>query len=195
MNITSKHITQKILLILSMFLLLDTAYAQSIIFSSDQWPKRWERAMHHQPMNGQVIEEKSRKNNFRKVTHRKKSHQGWGQQRNEKRYTRSRTPEYNYRENGHNQRSYINNGSYIGYGAAPDMATGYYGQDFSVYPNVYQGVYPGAYTGLGFPGYGLPGYGVPGYGVPGYGIPGIGLGYPSPFYMAPGMFPGSAYPW
>jgi len=200
MKITFKHISQKILLILSMFLLLNTVYAQSIIFSSDQWPKRWERAMHHQPMNGHMVDEKIRKNNFRKVSHREKSHQGWGQRRNEKRYSRSRTPEYNYRENGHNQRSQINNGSYLGYGAAPNPASEYYGRQFSAYPNVYQGVYPGSYSGLGFPGYGIPrygnpGYGIPGYGVPGYGISGPGLAYPSPLHMAPGIFPGSAYPW
>lgn len=190
MKIKFKHISQRILLILSMFLLLNTVYAQSIIFSSDQWPKRWERAMHHQPMNGHMVNGKIRKTNFRKVSHREKSHQGWGQRRNEKRYSRSRTPEYNYRANNHNQRSQINNRSYIDYGAAPDISTEYYGRQFSTYPNVYQGVYPGTYSGLGF-----PGYGVPGYGIPGYGIPATGLGYPSPLYMAPGIFPGGAYPW
>lgn len=193
MKITFKHIGQKILLILSMFLLLNTVYAQSIIFSSDQWPKRWERAMHHQPMNGHMVDGKIRKNNYRKVSHRERSHQGWGQQRNQKRY--SRTPEYNYRANAHNQRTHINNGSYLGYGAARDPASEYYGRQFSAYPNVYQGVYPGSYSGLGFPSYGNPGYGIPGYGVPGYGIQGGGLSYPSPLYMAPGIFPGSPNPW
>lgn len=199
MKITFKHITQKILLILSMFLLLNTVYAQSIIFSSDQWPKRWERAMHHRPMNGHMVTEKYRKNNYRKVSYREKSHQGWGQQRNQKRYSRSRTPEYNYRANMNNQRSQINNASYLGYGAAQAPVSTrnneYYGRQFPAYQNVYQGVYPGSYSGLVLPGYGIPQYGNSGYGIPGYGISGTGLAYPSPMYMAPGIFPGSPYPW
>lgn len=192
-----KHISQTVLLILSMFLLLSSVYAQSIIFSSDQWPKRWERAMQHQPMNGHVVPDKMQINNFKRVTYRKKNHQGWGQQRNEKRYSRSRTPEYNYQSYNRHEGAPINNGSNSLYGSP----TGYYGNSIHTYPNMNQGMYPGMYpnnySGI-YPGT-YSGMGMPGYGVPGYGIPGLGLPYPAPLYMAPGIYPGvypgGGYPW
>lgn len=180
---TCKHLSQTILSMLGMFLLLSSVYAQSIIFSSDQWPKRWERAMQYQPMSGHVVPEKIRSNNFKRVTHRKKNHRGWGQQRNEKRYSRSRTPEYNYQSYNRYEGAPVNNGSYPLYGSP----TGYYGNSIpaypGMYPNNYSGIYPGAYSGLGMPGYGVPGYGMP------------GLGFPAPLYMAPGIYPGGGYPW
>lgn len=203
MKTTFKHISQTILLMLCMFLLLSSVYAQSIVFSSDQWPKRWERAMHHQPMNGHLEPEKRHRNNFKKVSYREKNHQGWGQQRNKKRYSRSRTPEYNYQSNNMNPGMRLNNNSYSNSG----LTTGNYGNSIPVYPRTYSGFGVPGYgmpgygvpgygmpgygvSGYGVPGYGVSGYGVPGYGVPGYGVP--GLGFPAPTFMAPGM---GGYPW
>lgn len=174
-----KHINQTVLLILGMFLLLSSVSAQSIVFSSDQWPKRWERAMQHQSMSGHVVQGKLKKVNFKRVSYREKNRQGWGQQRNEKHYSRSRTPEYNYQ-------------SYPLYGGAPinnGLQSGYYGNSIPVYPGIYQGMYPGIYPDV------YSGLGMPGYGFPGYGMPGLGLGYPSPIFMAPGIYPSGGYPW
>jgi len=56
---TLKNIRVNTLLVSSVFLLLSHAQAQSIIFSSDQWPKRWERAMQNRAMNGYVAPSRS----------------------------------------------------------------------------------------------------------------------------------------
>ena len=183
---TLKHIRLNTLLVSSMFLLLSNVQAQSIIYSSDQWPKRWERAMQHRPMNGHsapVRHQRDRNyssdktNGFHQVRH-----QGWGQQPDEKRHKRSRTPEYNYEL--HNkyeadplkQRYAIPGSLPNSYGYVPYSAPGYYGNGIPAYPympaNSYPGAYPGNYPGLGIP----------------------GLPYATPLYMGPGLYPGMGYP-
>jgi len=188
MLVTPLHISQTVLSMLGMFMLLASVSAQSVIFSPDQWPKRWERAMHHQPMNGHIVPGKLNRVDFKRVNHRQKNHQGWGQQRDDNRYTRSRTPEYNYQAYNRYERAPINDGSYLLNRSMP----GYYGNAIPNYPNMYQGMYPNMY-GNNYSG-NYPGA-YSGLGMPGYGMPGLGLGYPAPIYMAPGIYPGGAYPW
>lgn len=190
---TFKQFRLKLMLMTLMFLLLHGVQAQPINFSSDHWPKRWERAMNRADMTGYF----SRSN--RKSTETKKaSHQGWGQQPKEKRNRRSKTPEYsnggyeNRYENDFLRRRYAipESMSYSsGYGGYP--MNNYYGH-YSVMPSAfYQGVYPGNYPGV-FPGV-YPGL------YPGMGVPGLGFPFSSPFLLAPdltpGLTPGLGYPW
>jgi len=200
---TLKHIRLNTLLVSSMFLLLCNAQAQSIIFSSDQWPKRWERAMQKRPMNGNVIParfqrdsnySREKTNGFNTVRH-----QGWGQQPEQTRHKRSRTPEYRnglhnkYVEDPLKQRYALpeSRPNSSGYGRYP--AIGYYGNTIPAYSYIPATIYPGmGYPNVGYPGVGNPGMGYPGRGYPGMGYP--GMGYPGMGY--PGMgYPGMGYPW
>lgn len=193
---TSKHIRVNTLLISGMFLLLSNVQAQSIIFSSDQWPKRWERAMQNQPMNGHLVSARqnrkgnsssNKKNGFQKVTH-----QGWGQQPDKKRHKRSRTPEYNYELNNRYNvdplaQRYALPGA-LPYSSAPYVAPGYIGNTVPAHPYISNGLYPGVYPGIGVPG--MP------YTTPYYMGPGL---YPNHVYSSPGYpgpgYPGMGYPW
>lgn len=182
---------------------LSNAFAQSVVYSPDQWPKRWGRAMHHNTMmRGSVNRYRSingnRSNGYSRTNSPERSkfntgsqrQQGWGQQPEEKRYTRSKTPDYNYR-------SYSEE-----FNAAPSglpysfPGNSYYGVG-SVYPPVYQGIYP-AYPNILAPNLVTPGLG--GLGFP-YASPLLmpGLGYPGVLPGVPGYiggYPGSfGYPW
>ncbi len=172
---TLKHRGQIILSFAMIFLFLNSCFAQPVIFSSDQWPKRWERVMQQQPMNGYIMPVKSK--NFKNVNQPGRRHyQGWGQQQNKQRYQRSRTPDYNYSLHNRyepvplSQRYALPES--LSYGRYPVM--GYYRNSMPVYP-----MYPGS---------GLPNPGVPGFS-------GMGFPYASPFYMAPGLYPATGYPW
>jgi len=190
---TFKHFRLNLMLMMLMFLLLDSVQAQPINFSSDHWPKRWGRAMNRADMTGYFSQSN------RKLTETKKAgHQGWGQQPKEKRNRRSKTPDYsngtydNRYENKFLRRRYAIPESMpysSGYGGYP--LNNYY-QNYSVMPSpVYQGAYPGSFPG-GFPGT-FPGF------YPGMGVPGLGFPYSSPFLLAPGLTPGLTpglgYPW
>ncbi|VAW95614.1 hypothetical protein MNBD_GAMMA23-1141 [hydrothermal vent metagenome] len=171
---TFKQSKQTSLSLVMMFLFLNGSFAQSIIFSSDQWPKRWERTMQQQPMNGYIIPAKMK--NFKNINQPEtRRYQGWGKQQSKQRYQRSRTPDYNYRLRNKyeavplSQRYAIPES--LNYGGYP--VRGYYGNSMPVYP---------MYPGLGLLGSGMPGFA------------GMGLPYASPFYMAPGLYPGMGYP-
>lgn len=164
-------------LVISTFCLLNNVQAQSIIFSPDQWPKRWERAMNSQPMHGRIMQGKNNQADFKKV-----DSQGWGQQQNVKRYSRSRTPDY------YNGGVRLQNESDLlkrRYDTPGSMS---YAGVYSAYPgNSNYGYmplnrYPGFNQGMGLPLYGI-------------GVPGIGFPYAQPFFMAPGLTPGFGYPW
>ncbi len=159
---------------------LTNAYAQSIVYSSDQWPKRWERAMFGKPMmyrnkrghsNSYVQPRTVQRSDYKKVSQRRR--QGWGQQPEEKRYTRSKTPDYNYRSYNENFNSAANPQPY----AIPGGV--YYGVS-PAYPSVYPGVYP-AYPNILAPNLVTPGLG------------GLGFPYTTPLLMAPGLaYPGGS---
>ena len=186
---TFKHIRIKLMMMVVMFLSFTSVQAQAILFSSDQWPKRWGRAMNHQTLSGHIMPAKRKPADIKKV-----SQQSWGQQQNDKRRKRSRTPDYNggtyerYEADPLKRRYAVPRPFYgtspysSGYGLNP--MNGYYGN----YPAMgYPGTYPGLYQGLGVPGLGV--------GIPGLGVPGLGFPYSSPFLLAPGMTPGLAAPW
>ena len=192
---TFKNIRLNLMVMLSMFLLLSNVQAQSIIFSSDQWPKRWERAMHKRVLSGEFRPGNNRSSNIRKA-----SNQGWGQQQKEKRNKYSRTPDYynndvakRFEADPLKQRYSVPQSlPYAGYGAYP--GNGYYGtypvMPLGVHPGTYSGAYPGIYSGA-YPGL-YQGFGGPGFG---YGLPGMGFPYSSPFLLSPGLTPGLGYPW
>lgn len=93
-----KYLKVWLLLMLTSYLFASNVYAQSILYSSDQWPKRWERAMQHQPMN--VYENNSyvRGRSYQKINYRTNPPiQSWGRKVDNNAYARSRVPEYNYR--------------------------------------------------------------------------------------------------
>lgn len=178
---TSKHIRLNTLLISGMFLLLSNVQAQSIVFSSDQWPKRWERAMQHKPMNGSVVSTTNRGNslaNNTRSSYQKVSHQGWGQQPDSKRHKRSRTPEYDYELNKRydvdplKQRYALPGASRYSPGYAPYATPGYLGNTVPAHPYISNGLYPGVYPGIGVP----------------------GMPYTTPYYMGPGLYPNMGYP-
>ena len=177
-----------VLMLFSMLLFTNYAFAQSVIFSSDQWPKRWERAMQHHSINAQLGHPQRQSSNFKRVNHSQKSQQGWGQKSREKGHTRSRTPDYHYQRHNFSRAVPLSNNYSSGYGIAPDLTSGYYTRPVPLYPNVYSG------QGLlGYGGYGVPAYGQPGLGLPGLGLPGVGSLYPTPLYMAPGVYSGGIY--
>lgn len=183
---TLKHISLNTLLVSGMFLLLNNVQAQSIIFSPDQWPKRWERAMQNQPMNGHMVSARYQRNSSHTNDQRngvhKVSHQGWGQQPDEKRHRRSRTPEYNYESHNRyevdplKQRYALPGTLSNSYGYGSYSAPGYYGSTIPAYPYMPATTYPGVYPGI-YPGAGIP-----------------GLPYAAPLYMGPGIYPGARYP-
>ena len=190
---TFKHFRLNLMLMTPMFLLLHSVQAQPINFSSDHWPKRWGRAMNKPDMTGYFLQSNRKPTETKKV-----SHQGWGQQRKEKRNRRPKTPDYsnatfdNRYENEFLKRRYAIPGSMpysSGYAGYP--MNNYYG-NYSVMPSpIYQGIYPGSFPG-GFPGT-FPGL------YSGMGVPGLGFPYSSPFLLAPGLTPGLTpglgYPW
>ena len=171
------HLYQVASLMLMMLFFNHYTAAQSIIFSSDQWPKRWERAMHHQPMNGRFeVPRHFNKQDFRQVNQTKKKVQGWGKQRSENHYKRSRTPDYNYQT--YKQFRYQQYPLY-GYGQ------NHYQSSLATPYHFGNGIYPHSYSPLGLVGYPLSA---------------MGLSYPSPLFMAPGLHPGGlthnvVYPW
>lgn len=202
---TLKHLRLKATLMMLMFLLLKTVDAQPLVFSSDQWPKRWSRAMNKPDMSEYFSQQQERQRNYQRKAERKNtsaaikiSHQGWGQQQPEEfRNKRSLTPDYkkNYYqrdESDYLKRRYALPESmpYLSpYGAYP--FNNFYGASPYLYSAPYNGLYPFSYPGI-YPGIGVPGLGI---GVPGLGVPGIGFPYSSPFLMAPGITPGLGYPW
>lgn len=186
------HIKQTGLFILMVFLVLQHAAAQPIIFSPDQWPKRWERVMQYPSMT--VAARSVHDNSMRRVNESSRvRYQGWGQQKNIQRHQRSHTPEYNYQLYKRyepvplSQRYALPESfNYTGY-----PLTGLYGSPLPVYPPLYSAGYPSVYPGF-YPG-AYPGWGMTGMGVPG--LPGTGLPYATPLYLAPGLYPGAGYPW
>ena len=211
---TFKHLRLNILLMMLMFLLFKTADAQPLVFSSDQWPERWGRAMNKPDMSEYFFQQRERQRNLQRNTQRrsqgkasvggiKTNHQGWGQQPKEIRNKRSQTPDYskNYyqsEDSDYLKRRYaipqsLPYSSAYGayplnnyYGASPYLYSAPYG---GMYP--YAGMYPGSYPGI-YPGIGISGLGL---GVPGLGVPGLGFPYSSPYLLAPGLTPGLGYPW
>lgn len=202
---TLKHLRLNLMLMMVMFLLLKTVDAQPLVFSSDQWPKRWGRAMNKPDMSEFFSQQRERQKNIQKKSQRKNtadvmktSHQGWGQKQPEEfRNQRSKTPDYgkNYYQRDESEflkRRYAVPESmpYIsGYGAYP--LNNFYGASPYLYSAPYGGVYPYSYPGI-YPGSGVPGLGL---GIPGLGVPGLGFPYSSPYLMAPGITPGLGYPW
>lgn len=198
---TVKPIRQYRLPIACMFLLISgVVQAQPVIFSPDQWPKRWERAMQNQSMSGHFSPAQKPSNSSEQS-----NRQGWGQKSSESRHRRSRTPDYNYEADPSRYRYTVP--QYMNYGSYP--ATGYYGSPIAtypyaaspmfpgIYPGIYSGTYPGIYPGL-YPGLGVPGIAAPGLGVPGLGAPGLimpGVPYSTPLYLGPGIYSGLGYPW
>lgn len=174
-----KQINMNKVLMLCTLLLFGNVYAQPIVFSSDQWSKRWGRAMKHQPPSVKLAHANVNKLN----------RQGWGKRRKERTNKHRRTPDYNNRFYDHNEsdvleRRYAVPESYLGsrqntYGYEPYSRNNYYGNypmvPPMVYPGSYSGVYPGSYPGLGMPNMGFP--------------------FSSPFLLAPGLTPGMGYPW
>jgi len=208
-----KQFTLIVIVMLGAF--LNNVYAQSIVFSSDQWPKRWERAMMHRPMNGHVATEyagnrtanfkNANRAGFKQVSNRNRNlQQGWGQQPEQQRYKRSNTPEYNYQSQNNRfegmslqQRYAIPNANQgvTHYGVNP--IAGYYGGLIPGYSNVASPFYNGVYPGYAYPNILAPGLVAPGFG---------GLGFPygtTPLLMGPGLgYPGGlgypmglGYPW
>ena len=190
---TFKHIRQSALLISAMFLLLNNVYAQSVVFSSDNWPKRWERAMNKTSLNGFIApvgqrdRYRSRQggNDLQNVAQQQG---GWGKQpeKMQHKHKRSRTPEYHngsqrrYDEDPLKQRYAIPNTSANVYGYGIPSANPYYGTMAPVIPHIPAVAYPGAvYPGAIYGGY-----------------PGIypGVPYSTPFNSMPGFYPGSGYP-
>ena len=208
-----KELFLKGMIVISALLIVNTVYAQSVIFSSDQWPKRWERVMKHRPFNGhngqRQLEDKgfnlvdNRSDRFKKINHRENRRvQRWGQQPEQRRHKRSQTPEYNYQTYRHQldgvsqrqryaidpvlNRNYLSNSNYY-----RNFNSNYSGMGMSTYPTVY----PEYYSGFGAPNIVTPGFG--GYGAPytepllmGQGIP--MLGYPSGLSGYPGLM---GHPW
>ena len=196
---TFKQFRTNMLLIPAMFLLLNNVSAQPIIFSSDQWPKRWERAMKNVSLNGHVTPVRQREyNRYRSgkevngVTKLAQA-SGWGKppERKRHKHKRSRTPDYGngshhrYDEDPLKKRYAVPNMQPHGYGAYP--SNGYYGASIPAYPHMPSAVYPGSIPGI-YP-Y-MSAY--PGLGVPGFGIP--RSPYATPFYSAPGLYPMGVYP-
>jgi len=202
-----KELILKGMVVMSVLLIVNTVYAQSVIFSSDQWPKRWERVMKHRPFNGhngyRQLEDKrfnlvdNRSERFKKVTHRENRRvQSWGQQPEQRRLKRSQTPEYNYQTyrnqfDGVSQRHR--------YAIEPAMNRNYLSNSnkLGMVMPAYPTVYPEYYSGFGVPNIVTPGYGYGGYGIPytepllmGQGIP--MLGYPSGLIGYPGLM---GHPW
>ncbi len=166
-----KHFKLRSLTFILIFLFLNNIFAQPIIFSSDQWPKRWERVMHYRPMNGYITPAKI--NNFKKVNQsRDDRYQWWGQHQTKQRYQRSRTPEYNYR-------------LYNRYEAIP------LNQRYAIPESFNYGAYPNYYGNV------IPAYPVmyPNLGASSIGLPGMVSPYATPFYMAPSLYPRMGYPW
>ena len=190
---TDKNIKTGLFLVIAMFLLANHVSAQSIIFSSDQWPKRWERAMNDHSMNGFVappgnkpyrrIQADKNSNGIRKVAQQS----GWGKQPDKLRHKhkRSRTPEYhngthhNYNVDTLKQRYALPSTNYglYGHGAYQNYM---YGSAVPVIPHLPVAVYPtplyGSYPGM-YPGIGMSGW---------YNAPGV---YPY------GGYPGVGFPW
>lgn len=175
MRKTAKKFRVNGVLMTSVFLLFSSAHAQPVLFSSDQWSKRWARAMNHQMSSVKLAH-----SSINKV-----SHQGWGQQPNEKRKTRSRTPDYkngfyDRYESDALKRRYAVPESYSGswpnsFGYEPYTRGRYYGNYPLMSPTIYPGTYPGLHQGMGAPVTGFP--------------------FSSPFLLAPGLTPGMGYPW
>jgi len=210
---TLKHLRLNVMLMMLMFLLLKTVDAQPLVFSSDQWPKRWGRAMNTPDMSEYFSQQRERQKNYQKNYQRKSqrknasaamktSHQGWGQQQpKEFRNKRSQTPDYRKNYYQRDESDYLKRRYAVpesmpyssAYGAYP--LNGFYGASPYSYSAPYTGLYPYSYPGLytgGYPGVGVPGLGL---GIPGLGVPGLGFPYSSPFLMAPGITPGLGYPW
>lgn len=177
---TVKQIRKNSVLMMSTFLMFSSVHAQPVLFSADQWSKRWGRVMNHQIPNASLSLEGRMHSSINKV-----SHQGWGRQRNEKRNKRGRTPDYNngfYKryENDAVKQRYAVPESYHAYrpyslGNEPYTRGGYYGN----YPLMPSMTYPGSLSG----------------GYPGMGVPAIGFPFSSPSLLAPGLTPGMGYPW
>lgn len=195
---TFKQFRANLLLVPAMFLLFSNVFAQSIIFSSEQWPKRWERAMKNVSLNGHVAPPRQRERTRYRQGDIKQDFQmaaqqgGWGKppERMRHDHKRSRTPEYHngthFRQDDDplKRRYALPNTprNLYGYGRYPDS---YYGQGryttgFPAVPHLPAAIYPAPVYG-GYPG-AYPGMGVPGL----YTAPG-----PYPF----GGFPGVGYPW
>lgn len=87
----------KTLLALVLIMAIQSVMAQAVVFSSDQWPKRWGRVMHSQPMSGFI--NNTTQSGFKKVSYRqeKSRRPTWGKQTTKQRATYSQTPEYNYK--------------------------------------------------------------------------------------------------
>lgn len=181
------------LLFISVTLLLSgNVSAQSIIFSSEQWPKRWERAMKNVSLNGHVVPPRQRERtryrqgDIKQDFHMAAQQGGWGKppQRMRHEHKRSRTPEY------HNGTHFRQDDDPVKRRyALPNTQQNLYG--YSAYPNSYYG--NGSYmTGVPVVPH-LPAaiYPAPVYG----GYPGLyrGVGIPG-FYGAPGLYPFSGYP-
>lgn len=170
-----KQININKILMMCTLLLFGNAHAQSIVFSSDQWPKRWGRAMNHQMPSVKLAH--ASENNMNR--------QGWGQRRNETTNKRRRTPDYNNRFYDRNEsdalkRRYAVPETYLGsrrntFGYEPYSRNNYYGNYPMMPPMTYPGSFPGMYQG--------------------FGVPGIGFPFSSPFLLAPGLTPGMGYPW
>jgi len=205
---TLKHLRLNVMLMMLMFLLLKTVDAQPLVFSSDQWPKRWGRAMNKPDMSEFFSQQRERQRDYRRNYQRKSqrknsgamktSHQGWGQQQPEEfRNKRSQMPDYRNNYYQRDESDYLKRRYAVpesmpyssGYGAYP--LNYYYGASPYSYAPAYGGLYPYSYQGI-YPGIGVPGLGL---GIPGLGVPGLGFPYSSPFLMAPGITPGMGYPW
>lgn len=181
---TVKQIRVNKILLASMLLFISSANAQPVLFSSDQWPKRWGRVMNHQMPNTWSSSEKRMHKGMSKV-----SHQGWGQQKIEKRNKRSRTPNYNdgnynrYENDALKRRyavpeAYRNNRPYYLMNdrySQGNYYENYYGNNQQMPRMNYSGGYSGGYPGMGFPAMGFP--------------------FSSQFLLAPGLTPGMGYPW
>ena len=179
-----KHNRVWTIFLIFVLLLMNNALAQPVIYSSDQLPSRWERAMNNRTMNGFIKPVSEHFYSYEKNDASRKT--GWGRppEKLRHKYKRSRTPEYG-------------NGSYLDYKEDPlkrryalpepfpvygySAHTGnYYGTHVPVPPQLPVAVYPGIYSvgsPVGYPGYGLPNF-----------YPGTGI-YPY------GGFPGMGYPW
>lgn len=157
-------------------LLASAVFAQSVIFSPDQWPKRWERVMQHQPMNGYIKNNIGKQNKIWRARdnrvdyHQNRSRQSWGQQPKVERNNRSRVPEYAYRSYNRNN-WYTSASQYYQPYKAPVIVSSYpllpspltFGSGFNsslVYPNL-------NYSSLALPGFAYPDSAYTGLVIPG----------------------------
>ncbi len=156
-------------LILLSSLFVNNVFAQQVIFSSDQWPKRWGRVMQHQSMNAYVKSNYPARNVYRKEGNRFNGKQHvWGQPVDNSKNIRSKVPEYRYKPNNNlympvniypQLAQYNMNpiaGAYNSYPMLPAPMLMGYGFNMNLaYPVVTN-------QALGFPGViGLPGIGYP----------------------------------